>query len=108
MFDTGVDASEAVVLQSMPASGILSHFYVRLGGPASNKGQGAHTFVVRKNGKDTDVTCTIGVGGKDPDGLVGMDLEHQVEFKEGDTLSISCTPSDGPNATSMRWTARFE
>ena len=62
----------------------------------------------RKNGVSTDVPCVAGVGGKDPQGLAGFDLKNVVEFKEGDTLSIECTPKDNPIPVAMRWTARFQ
>jgi len=108
LFDTGIETTESAVVQSMPAAGTLSRFYVRLSSTAFNKDKGAYVFTVRKNGLDTGVACTIGVGGTDANGLIGMDLEHNVEFKEGDTIAISSTPSDNPNPAAMRWMARFQ
>ena len=108
LFEGNQDQDEVNVLQVVPSGGTLTHFYVRLNASAANKDKGSYVFTVRKNGKPTDVSCVIGVGGKDPNGLTGFDLKNAVEFEEGDTLSIECTPKDNPNPVAMRWTARFQ
>jgi FlaG/FlaF family flagellin (archaellin) len=100
MFDTGISATESDVQQSMPVAGTVSNFYVILdGSPGSSS---SFTFVVRKNGADTSVTCTI--SGTD---TIGSDPTNSVSFAAGDYISIMVTPANMPTAASMCWTAQF-
>ncbi len=100
MFNAGRSATESDVQQSMPMAGTVSNFYVILDGSPGNNNW--YTFVVRKNGADTPVTCTI----SDTD-TTGSDLSNSVSFAAGDYISIMVTPASRPTARSMRWTAEF-
>jgi hypothetical protein len=100
MFNAGVSATESETQQFMPVAGTISEFYVNLdGSPGSGN---SYTFVVRKNGADTPVTCTI--SGTD---TTGYDLTNSVDFDAGDLISVRVTPFSNPTARSMRWTAKF-
>jgi hypothetical protein len=100
MFDAGRSGTESDVQQPMPAAGTVSNFYVILdGSPGSHN---SYTFIVRKNGEDTTVACTI----SDSD-TEGSDLTNSVDFNAGDYISIMVTPASNPTARSMRWTAKF-
>jgi outer membrane protein assembly factor BamB len=100
MFDTGLSDTESDVQQAMPVAGTVSNFYVNLDGSPSSGN--SYTFVVRKNGADTAVTCDI--SGTD---TTGSDLSNSVSFNVGDYISIMVTPATMPMARSMRWTAQF-
>ncbi len=99
MYDSYVSETEAENQQFMPVDGAVSNFYVILNdSPGSGK---SYTFVVRKNGADTPVTCTI--SGTD---TTGSDLTNSVNFNAGDYISIMSTPSEAdPSQPTMRWTA---
>jgi len=100
MFNAGVSNAEGEVQQFLPTAGTVSNFYVILNtDPGNGK---SYTFVVRKNGADTPVTCTI----SDTD-TTGSDLTNSVSFAAGDYISIMVTPASRPTARSMRWTAEF-
>ena len=101
MFNAGVSSTEGAVQQPMPAAGTVSDFYVTLNTePGTGK---SYTFVVRKNGDDTEVTCTIS-----GTATTGSDLANSVDFDAGDLISIMATPSaQDPSQMSMRWTAQF-
>ncbi len=100
MFNAGVSDAEGEVQQFLPTAGTVSNFYVILDGSPGNNNW--YTFVVRKNGADTPVTCTI----SDTD-TTGSDLTNSVSFAAGDYISIMVTPASRPTARSMRWTAEF-
>jgi hypothetical protein len=99
VFNAGVSEFENENWQRMPVSGNISNFYVVLDvSPGSGK---SYTFVVRKNGVDTSITCTIS-----DTNTTGSDLTHSVSFTAGDYISICVIPSAGsPTAALMRWTA---
>ncbi len=100
MFNAGRSATESDVQQPVPVAGTVSSFYVTLdGSPGSGN---SYTFVVRKNGEDTPVTCII----SDAD-TTGSDLTDSVSFDAGDYISIMVTPASNPTARSMSWTAQF-
>jgi hypothetical protein len=100
MFNTGRSATESDVQQPMPMAGTVSNFYVILDGSPGNNNW--YTFVVRKKGEDTLVTCTI----SDTD-TTGSDLTNSVSFAAGEYISIMATPASRPTARSMSWTAQF-
>ena len=100
MFNAGVSSSESDIQQPMPVAGTLSNFYAILDGSPGNGN--SYTFIVRKNGTDTTVTCTI----SDTD-TISSDLTNSVDFDAGDLISIMATPASNPAASSMRWTAQF-
>jgi outer membrane protein assembly factor BamB len=101
MFNSNRSAVESEVQQFMPVAGTVSNFYVILdGSPGTSRW---YTFVVRKNGADTPLTCTIA----DTD-TTGSDLTNSVSFAAGDYISIMSTPSAAnPTGRSMLWTAKF-
>jgi outer membrane protein assembly factor BamB len=101
MFNSNRSAVESEVQQFMPVAGTVSNFYVNLdGSPGTSRW---YTFVVRKNGADTPLTCTIA----DTD-TTGSDLTNSVSFAAGDYISIMSTPSAAnPTGRSMLWTAKF-
>ncbi|MGD1118325.1 MAG: hypothetical protein ABR886_02420 [Dehalococcoidales bacterium] len=101
MFESNRSTVEGENQQLMPVAGTLSNFYVTLNGsPGTNHW---YTFVVRKNGADTTVTCTIS-----GTNTTGSDLTHSVSFTAGDYISIMSTPSAAnPTARQMLWTAQF-
>jgi FlaG/FlaF family flagellin (archaellin) len=101
MFESNRSTVERENQQFMPVAGTVSNFYVTLNGsPGINHW---FTFVVRKNGADTPVTCTI--SGTD---TTGFDLNNSVSFAAGDYISIMSTPSAAnPTGRSMLWTAKF-
>jgi hypothetical protein len=100
MSNTGLSATESAVQQTVPMAGTLSEFYVTLNGsPGSGRG---YTFVVRKNGVNTLVTCTIS-----GTATTGSDVTNSVSFAAGDKISIRVTPVNNPTARSMSWTAKF-
>jgi hypothetical protein len=100
MFDAGMSATESDIQQPMPVAGTISDFYIILNGSPGNNN--SYTFVVRKNGASTTVTCTI----SDTD-TTGSDLTNFVDFDIGDLISIMATPASSPTARSMHWTAKF-
>jgi hypothetical protein len=96
MFNYDINKTESAVWQPMPMAGNVSNFYVVLNGsPGSGK---SYTFVVRKEGLDTPVTCTI--SGTD---TIGSDLTHSVSFAAGDYISIMVTPSTSDPAEPLMW-----
>jgi len=101
MFESNRSQVERENQQFLPVAGTVSDFYVTLdGSPGNNRW---YTFVVRKNGADTSVTCTI--SGTD---TTGFDLTNSVSFAAGDYISIMSTPSAAnPTGRSMLWTAKF-
>jgi len=100
MYNSDVNNDELQIQQFMPVAGTLSNFYVILdGSPGSGN---SYTFIVRNNGEDTLVTCTIS-----GTGTTGSDLTNSVSFEAGDYISIMVTPASRPTARSMRWTAQF-
>jgi FlaG/FlaF family flagellin (archaellin) len=101
MFESNRSQVENENQQFMPVAGTVSHFYVILNGsPGNNRW---YTFVVRKNGADTPVTCTIA-----GTNTTGSDLTNSVSFAAGDYISIMSTPSAAnPTGRSMLWTAQF-
>ena len=100
MFNAGVSDVESENQQLMPMAGTVSDFYVILNtNPGDSK---SYTFVVRKNGDNTPVTCTI--SGTD---TTGSDLTNSVSFAAGDYISIMVTPSGNPTAAAMCWTAKL-
>ncbi len=101
MFNAARSAVESENQQFMPVAGTVSDFYVILNGsPGSGK---SFTFVVRKNGANTPVTCTIS-----GTATTGSDLTNSVSFAAGDRISIMVTTSAAhPTARSMLWTAKF-
>jgi len=100
MFNASVSNVESQNQQFMPVAGTISNFYVILNGsPGSGN---SFTFVVRKNGVDTLVTCTIS-----GTNTTGSDLTNSVSFAAGDYISIMVTPTGNPTARTMRWTAQF-
>ena len=101
MFESNRSIVERENQQFIPVAGTLSSFYVTLNGsPGTNHW---FTFVVRKNGADTPVTCTIA-----GTNTTGSDLSNSVSFAAGDYISIISTPSAAnPTGRSMLWTAQF-
>jgi len=100
MFNADRSRDEIDVRQYMPVAGTISNFYVTLdGSPGSGN---SYTFLVRKNGADTPVTCTI----SETD-TTGSDLTNSVSFAAGDYISIMVTPASNPTAAAMSWTAQF-
>ena len=100
MFNTGVSSVESGSQQFMPVAGTVSRFYIILNiSPGSGK---SFTFIVRKNGAATPVTCTIS-----GTATTGSDLTNSVSFTAGDRISIMVTPAGNPTATVMLWTAKF-
>ena len=63
---------------------------------------GQYVFMVRKNSGDTTVTCTISGAATSC-----SDSTHSVAFSAGDTIAIKSTPSGGPTARRIGWTAKF-
>jgi len=101
MFNNDISDTESDVWQSMPVAGTLSNFYVILN--AAPGGSKSYTFVVRRDGVDTSVTCTI-LGTN----TTGSDLANSVSFAAGNYISIMVTPSDDkPKEEAMSWTATF-
>jgi hypothetical protein len=101
VFNSNVSNVELENQQFMPVAGTVSNFYVIL-----NKSPGTnhwYTFVVRKNGANTPVTCTIS-----GTATTGSDLTNSVSFAAGDYISImsNFSPSH-PTASAMVWTAKF-
>ena len=100
MFNAGVSSVESGSQQFMPVAGTVSRFYIILNiSPGSGK---SFTFIVRKNGAATPVTCTIS-----GTATTGSDLTNSVSFAAGDYISIMVTPASNPTATAMCWTAKF-
>jgi hypothetical protein len=97
---SSVDASEAAVDQAMPAAGTISNLRVRLSG-APGAGT-SYTFLVRKNGVDTAVTCTVSGTATEC-----SDLANSIAFSAGDLISVRSEPTSNPAARTMRWTATF-
>jgi hypothetical protein len=101
MFESNRSQVENENQQFMPVAGTVSNFYVILNGSPGNNHW--YTFVVRKNGADTPVTCTIA-----GTNTTGSDLTHSVSFAAGDYISIMVTPSAAnPTGRVMLWTAKF-
>jgi len=101
MFESNRSQVENENQQFMPVAGTVSNFYVILNGsPGTNHW---YTFVVRKNGANTPVTCTISGAA-----TTGSDLTDSVSFAAGDYISIMVTPSAAnPTGRLMLWTAQF-
>ena len=96
----GISDVESESQQFMTMAGTASDFSVVLDTePGAGK---SYTFIVRKNGVDTPVTCTI--SGMD---TLGSDLTDSVSFASGDYIVIMVTPSGNPTAAAMCWTAKF-
>lgn len=100
MFDSLSTSMESAAQQSVPVGGTLSELRVRINGsPGSGN---SYTVAVRQNGLDTAVSCTI------QDTAVSCsDDSDTVTFLANDLISIRVTPSSGPTARTMRWTAKF-
>jgi hypothetical protein len=100
LFYSDVDSDESDVEQLVPVSATLSNFYVRLtGSPGTGN---SYTFMVRRNGDDTSVACTISGGAT----TCSNTANNQI-FNAGDRISIEADPDSGPNSARMRWTATF-
>jgi FlaG/FlaF family flagellin (archaellin) len=100
MFNAGVSDSESDVQHIMSVAGTVSSFNVTLSGsPGSGN---SYTFVVRRNGLSTLVTCIISGAN-----ITSSDLTNSVDFAAGEYISIMVTPISRPTARSMRWTAQF-
>jgi len=93
--------AESAVAQVLPVGGTLSRFNVLLNGaPGGNK---SYAFVVRKNGADTAVGCTVSGGST----VSCSDPVNTVTFAADDTIAIKVTPSGSPSTRRMGWTGKF-
>ena len=102
-FHSNVNAAENAVSQLMVISGELSYLSVRLDN--SPNGTNSYTFTIRKNGLDSNLSCTI-LGSATS--CSDDDPSHSVTFDEGDLISVKAVPSSpSPAARTMRWTAKF-
>jgi|GEM_PF-2212471 len=99
MFNAGVNDVESAVIQFISVAGTVSSFRVNMDG---SPGGGQYSFVVRKNGVNTLLTCTV--SGTE---TTGSDLSHSVLFAVGDYISIMVTPASNPTSAAMGWTALF-
>jgi collagen triple helix repeat protein len=93
---------ESLVDQVMPVGGTLSLLNVAIEIPAGNA-PNAWQFFVRRNGVDTEVTCSIS-------GTVttcSSDPAQSVVFQAGDKISIRAQGTADPTDAEMRWTAKF-
>ena len=98
MMSGNVNASESVVQLDVPVASTFSNLYVRLNAsPGASK---TYTFVVRKNGVDTALTCAISGAA-----TACSDTVNTVTFVVGDLISIRATPTSSPTARSMQWSA---
>jgi hypothetical protein len=96
------NTNESIVQHEMTVGGTLSQLRIRLeanNAPASS----SHTFVVRRNGVDTAVTCQIGSGSSSCSNSTST-----AAFAAGDLISISAVPSGNPTDNlDVRWTAKY-
>ena len=82
---SGTEASVNVPVSSGTVSKLVLHVSGTLSGATA-------TLIVRKNGANTSVTCTI------PDGAsTCMDLVNTVTFADGDLLSLLYNETGNPN-----------
>jgi hypothetical protein len=104
MFHAGAFDTEADADQVMTVAGTLSQLFIRLDGQAGAGGTGKKwDFVVRKNGSDTSVGCSVVETARNC-----SDEENSVDFAAGDRIAIKSTPgAPNPAPRVMRWTARY-
>jgi len=86
--------------QVVPCAGTLSNLRLKLSAaPGAGK---SYTFVVRKNGADTDITVTISDAN-----TTGADTAHTVSVAAGDTVGLESVGSGTPDAASAIYTTKF-
>ena len=91
---------EAAVQQLMPIGGAVSDLNVLIDVAA---GTDAWQFVLRLNGVDTAVTCSITGTAISCASAPGV----AVVFRAGDRLSIRAVGTNDPPDATMQWTAKF-
>jgi hypothetical protein len=101
IFNAGRSRIEGEVQLPIPAGGTLANFYVLLSGPP---GAGkTWTFVVRSNGADTPVTCTV-----QDQATSCADLTNTSAFDGGDLLSIRVIGGGNPVTRLVQWTGLYQ
>jgi hypothetical protein len=94
-FYSDVDPTEASVQQALPIAGTLSSLAIRLmAAPAAQV-----TFVVRKNGVDTALRCSI------TGATTCTDVVNSVVFAAGDLITLRSSTTN--TATRLQWSARY-
>jgi hypothetical protein len=84
----------------MPIAGKIENLAVNIGtAPGGSK---SWTFIIRKNGGDTGVTCLMTGGGSNTS---CADSTHIAEFSAGDLISLRIHPSSSAPSSwgSARW-----
>ena len=103
MFVTDVNATEATVQSIVAAAGTVENFFVLVeNAPQSGR---SWTFILRRNGVSTAVTCTI-FG----DNLLRTcsDTTNTAAFVAGDLISVRVVAAGlTPTNTVAQWTAQF-
>jgi hypothetical protein len=101
LFATNLSGTELRVQNIIPANGTLKNFFVFIeNAPGSGD---SWTFVVRKNGVSSAVTCVI----SGSTATSCSDLTHTETFAPGDLISIKITHGGSPTNARMQWTALF-
>jgi hypothetical protein len=97
MFLSEGSSAEGDVQQPMPFAGTLGNFTVRIISDGIT-----FTAIVRKNGVDTALACTIPA----PVAVTCSDTTDTVSFAAGDLISVRTTTDFG--ARPAVWTARYQ
>jgi hypothetical protein len=100
MFAANMSLTEPRVQNIFPVSGSLKNFYVAL--ETAPGGGDSWTFVVRRNGVDTAVTCTASGSATSC-----SDLTHSQAFVPGDLISIRILQGGSAANGRIQWTALF-
>jgi hypothetical protein len=100
LYEGVLHASETPAQQVLPIAGSISSFYVRLSGNP-NAGR-SYSFVVRINGADTALACTIA------DAATSCsDTTHSVAVTAGSLIAIHAVGTANPTGRTMVWSAVF-
>lgn len=87
--------------QVMPTAGTFRNLRVKMNGtPGAGK---SYTFMVRKNGADTSVTCVIA-----DTATSASDTANSFSVVAGDLVTLKVTPSGTPTGRTPQWTIEFE
>ena len=100
LYVTAVDAVESDVQQAITVGGTLSDLRIRLSDPPG--GDGTIAFVVRKNGADTAVRCTVRGTRTKCDSPAGA----SVAFNAEDLIAVQSSGSSMASPR-MTWTAKY-